>query len=84
MLRPMVALILTSGMTLKRSSAVSILLLEISGKMTMYRMVATIRVDLMITMNTNITRSWLDNVSVNVLGGDGLRDRRIVTVHGVM
>ena len=72
------ASILTSGMTLKRSSAVSILLRDISGKVTMYRLMEAIREDLMITTNTNVKRSWRDNVSVNVLGEEGRRGRRMV------
>ena len=70
MLRPMVALILTSGTTLRLRSAISILLLEISGKITINRMMVAMRVDLMITMNTIVMRSWLDNVSVNFRGGE--------------
>ena len=56
MLGPTMASILTSGTTRRRGSVASLLRLEISNAMTIYKMIADIRVDLMTTMYTDTTR----------------------------
>ena len=50
------ASILTSGTTLRRGSVASLLQLEISITVTIYKMIEDIRVDLMITMDTDTMR----------------------------